>query len=349
MPRGPRLDYFGALHHVMFRGIERREIFLDDTDRNRLLARLSRLIPETNAAVYAWAFMPNHVHLLVRPGPSGLSKLMQRLVGWHAASFNRRHQRHGHLTQNRFKSILVEEDAYFIELVRYLHLNPVRAGLVRSIDQLDDYPWTGHSRLMGAFVAPWQDVDFVLAGFGHAVGCARRAYRDFVVAGWTQGPRSDLQGGGLRRARGCWRWVDNLPRGREADTCDERILGGPEFVQRVLTLMNAAHRAKTLPMAFDRPTDLRTLVERGARLWHQRPDTITSSCKKRAAADARAAICFLAVERLGLGLAEVADQLGISRISVWRGVQRGRVLLARSAGIEPELLALASSRPPPIS
>jgi REP element-mobilizing transposase RayT len=145
MPRGPRLDAPGVLHHVMARGIERREIFEDDADRQAFVVRLEGALRHTGGAVYAWCVLPNHVHLLVRSGWATVGRMMQSLLGGYAGAFNRRHRRSGHLFQNRFKSVLVEEDAYLLELVRYIHLNPVRAGLVAAGGALDRYPWTGHA------------------------------------------------------------------------------------------------------------------------------------------------------------------------------------------------------------
>ena len=112
---------------------------------------------------------------------------MQRVLGGYAREFNRRHHRHGHLFQNRFKSVVVEADAYLLELVRYIHLNPVRAGLLADVAALDRYPWTGHARLMGVVDDGWQAVDSVLSLFGPRIGEARRAYRSFVEAGVAQG------------------------------------------------------------------------------------------------------------------------------------------------------------------
>ena len=117
----------------MVRGIEKWEVFWSDHDRLDLLGHIAALAPETETAIYAWSLMPNHFHLLLRSGPAGLSTFMRRLQTGYAGAFNRRHKRTGHLFQNRFKSILIEEDAYCLELVRYLHLNPLRAGLARSL------------------------------------------------------------------------------------------------------------------------------------------------------------------------------------------------------------------------
>ncbi|MBM4331877.1 MAG: transposase [Deltaproteobacteria bacterium] len=144
MPRQARLDTPGALHHIMVRGINRSQIFDDDEDRSRFLTRLGENILKTHSSLYAWALMETHVHLLVRSGPQGISALMRKLLTWYAQYYNRRHRRTGHLFENRYKSILCEEENYLLALVRYIHLNPVRAKLVKTMGELDLYPWTGH-------------------------------------------------------------------------------------------------------------------------------------------------------------------------------------------------------------
>ena len=124
MPRGPRLDAPGTLHHVMVRGIERAVIFRDDADRADFLARLAALAEGGAVIVYAWALLPNHAHVLLRTGGRALARSMRALLTGYAGAFNRRHKRSGHLFQNRYKSIVVEEEPYLFELVRYIHLNP---------------------------------------------------------------------------------------------------------------------------------------------------------------------------------------------------------------------------------
>ena len=116
--------------------------------------------------VYAWALMPNHAHLLIRTGVEPLSRVMRRILTGYAVSFNRRHKRTGHLFQNRFKSILVEEEPYFLQLIRYIHLNPLRSSLVASLDELDAYPWSGHPVLLGRRECAFQECRYVLARFG---------------------------------------------------------------------------------------------------------------------------------------------------------------------------------------
>ena len=154
MPRQPRLDAPGLLQHVMARGIERRKLFRDDKDRGSFLERLAIILEETQTQCYAWALIPNHFHLLLRTGATPLSKVMRRLMTGYAVTFNKRHKRSGHLFQNRYKSVVCEEDAYLLELIRYIHLNPLRAKLVQDLKELDKYPWTGHSAILGRRTNP---------------------------------------------------------------------------------------------------------------------------------------------------------------------------------------------------
>ena len=133
MPRRSRIDAVGALHHVIARGVARRKIFFEDKDRDDFLDRLGTILKESDCACYAWALMSNHFHLLLKTGSVGLSTVMRRLLTGYAVTFNKRHHRWGHLFQNRYKSILCQEEAYLLELTRYIHLNPLRAKLVAGI------------------------------------------------------------------------------------------------------------------------------------------------------------------------------------------------------------------------
>jgi len=209
----------------MVRGIDRGRIFFTEDDRVDLLDRLGLLAPKLGSRVYAWSLMPNHFHLLVRTGQGRISTVMRRLLTGYAGAFNRRHRRCGHLFQNRYKSILVEEESYFLELVRYLHLNPLRAGLVRDLEELDGYRWSGHAVLMGNLAAEWQDCEFVLAQFGPEVGVAQEAYWRFVAEGLSQGRRPELVGGGMFRSLGGKEKIAELKRSKVRLRFDERVLG----------------------------------------------------------------------------------------------------------------------------
>lgn len=167
----------------MVRGIEKRLIFVDDEDRLRFLERLGTVVRETRVRCLAFAIMPNHFHLVVETGPTPLSRVMHRLGTAHAMDFNRRHDRVGHLFQNRFKSKLVRDDAGVLAVVRYVHLNPVRAGLVKSLEALAVDPWTGHSALMGRLRAEFLDAWAVLSLFHPQERAARRELVSWMERG----------------------------------------------------------------------------------------------------------------------------------------------------------------------
>ena len=128
MPRKARIDAPGALHHIICRGIERRKIFRDVEDCHRFLDRMGEVLLDTVTPCFAWALIPNHVHLLFRTGQTPLPTVMRRILTGHAVYFNGRHRRHGQLFQNRYRSILCQEDSYLLELVRYIPvIFPVRS------------------------------------------------------------------------------------------------------------------------------------------------------------------------------------------------------------------------------
>jgi REP element-mobilizing transposase RayT len=188
----------------MIRGIEKSTIFRDDGDRKDFLSRVGNLTEKTKTRILAWALMGNHVHFLLVSGSEGISSFMRKLLTGYAIRFNRKHQRSGHLFQNRYKSIVCEKDSYLLELVRYIHLNPIRALVVKSMKELDYYPWSGHSILMGKQKNDWQEREYVLSYFGKEKRKAIRAYRKFTEEGKGQGRRPELVGGGLIRSLGGW-------------------------------------------------------------------------------------------------------------------------------------------------
>jgi REP element-mobilizing transposase RayT len=234
MPRQARLDAPGTLHHVILRGLEHGAIVKDEMDREAFVTRLGATAQATGTAIYAWALLPNHAHLLLRSGPAGLPRFMRRLLTGYAVTFNRRHKRVGHLFQNRYKSIVCEEDTYFRELVRYIHLNPLRAKLVADLRSLERYPWCGHASILGRLPRPWQDRRTVLGWFGRTEVKAVPAYRAYVREGLSLGRRPDLVGGGLVRSAGGWAEVRALRRQKEPMAADPRILGSGEFVHELL-------------------------------------------------------------------------------------------------------------------
>jgi REP element-mobilizing transposase RayT len=166
---------------VIARGIERRPIFSDDRDRGDFLSRVARIFPECGTGCFAWALMPNHVHMVLRTGDRPLATVMARLLTGYAKRFNERHERVGHLFQNRYLSLFADDDDHLLTLVRYVHLNPVKGGIVTSVDELAAYPWTGHSVLMGRCRAPFQSTAEVLAAFSSDTGAARKVLERWMT------------------------------------------------------------------------------------------------------------------------------------------------------------------------
>jgi REP element-mobilizing transposase RayT len=327
MPRKARIDAPGALQHLICRGIESRNIFLDTTDKNRFVERLGKVLSETQTPCYAWALLDNHLHLLLKTGNVPISKLMLRVLTGYVVSFNRRHKRAGHLFQNRYKSILCQEDTYLLELVRYIHLNPLRAGLVSTMPQLDRHRYCGHSILMGLRHNEWQDVDYVLKFFGKKAGTARDHYREFVAKGIKAGRRPDLMRGGLIRKSGGWTALKAYRQQKDHIKGDERILGESDFVETVLKKQNERlerrYRLQVLGYDFDKT------VARVAQLFEMKPQEILSTVRERLRVKARSVLCFWAVSELGMTGAEVARRLKMSDSGVSRATARGERIVAK--------------------
>ena len=322
MPRKARIDAPGALHHVIVRGIERRKIFLDDADRDRFVERLSVVIDETQTACFAWALIPNHFHLLLRTGNEGVSRVMQRLLTGYAVTFNRRHRRQGHLFQNRYKSILCQEDAYLLELVRYIHLNPLRAGIVGSLSELEKHPYCGYRSFFKTGGRPWQNTEYVLKQFGPTFSTSRRRLREFMEKGIAQGRRDDLVGGGLIRSAGGWTAVKSLRKAGIFQKNDERILGDGGFVERVLSRANEdldrRCRIRAQELTFE------SILDRVKELTSVDPELILSKDRRRETVRARSLACCLAAEELGLTQPEIGLRLGMTQAAVSIAIRRGK-------------------------
>jgi REP element-mobilizing transposase RayT len=194
MARKPRDDAPGAAHHVMLRGIERRAIFDDDRDREDFLRRLSALVPDLGFRCFAWALMPNHVHLVLRSGRARISQLMARLGTGYARRFNERHDRVGHLFQNRYRSRRAFDDVDLMGLVLYVTRNPLSGGLVGDARELEHFPWCGLGSVMGHHPPrPFEAVGEALALFDPDPERARRRLRDWLGSGSGPDPISSAE------------------------------------------------------------------------------------------------------------------------------------------------------------
>lgn len=316
MPRQPRLDAPGALHHVMGRGIEKTNIFLNDEDRADFVQRLAAQSVKGALHVYAWALMHNHFHLLVRTGKQPLASSMKKILTGYVVNFNRRHKRFGHLFQNRYKSIVCEEDPYLLELTRYIHLNPLRAGIVKSMAGLNKYAWSGHSAIMGIIERKWQDRGMILEYFGKNRRKAVLGYDNFIRAGISQGRRPELRGGGLVRSLGGWAQVVSLRKRRMRSAADDRILGSSDFVESLLREAEEKDR-ETLRLT-SKVRDLESLAREIIKREKIKTWELRSGCRKPGVLKARTLFCQLAVKKMGYFGAEVARYLGVTTSAVNR-------------------------------
>jgi REP element-mobilizing transposase RayT len=331
MPRQSRIDTAGALHHIIARGIERRTIFNDDQDRYDFIKNLGLILEQTKTACYAWSLIPNHFHLLLKTSQEPIATVMRRLLTGHAVRYNRRHQRHGHLFQNRYKSILCQEDSYLFELVRYIHLNPVRAKLVSDLDQLDHYPFSGHGVIMGRNEHPWQSSKEVLEHFGNKLVPARCKYKEFVAQGIAEGKREDLTGGGLIRSAGGWTAVKELRESQVHAKSDERILGDGDFVSEILSQTEESFKRHLALKAHG--VDVKFVAKRVAVLLDLAEDDVWREGKFRDVVRARSLLCYWAVRELGESMSSLARRLNISTVAVSKSVTRGAEI-AKSEGFE---------------
>lgn len=296
---GSRLDFLGALHHVYARAIGGLPLFRDDLDRARFLTRVARVFRESGLTCLAWALMETHFHFALITGPIPVWKAMQRIEDGYAKEYNLKYGHSGHVFQGRYGSILVETDRYQSNLGRYIHLNPLKAKMVGSLEELAVYPWTGYAALMGMRAQPFHDVGAALESFGSDPEGARRSLRQ-----WMSGPQSadDLLS---RPVRLVTSW------GNEAAS----VVGGDDFIREILG--RADLRVAELP----RPpaADLKVLLkELGGMGVLRSPASPEPSARQLRVAFAKAAVL-----QHGFRCDAVARFLGLSPSAVSRYVASG--------------------------
>ncbi len=252
--------------------------------------------------------IPNHAHFLLRTERTNLSIFMRRLLTSHAVRFNRRHQRAGHLFQNRYKSLACENDPYLLELVRYIHLNPLRATVVQDMDELDQYPWSGHSVLLGKNRLEGQAVDEVLSLFAPQVISARHLYHQFVRDGMAQGHRADLSGNRPK--------IPPNNQDQNEISPDGRILGSESFREELHT--KHGRNEKTPPKI-----SLSELLRRLAIYYGVAQEELCQRSQAAAIRHGRDVFCYLATRMLHRPGPEAGEFLHIKRSAVSHAVRRG--------------------------
>lgn len=238
--------------------------------------------------IHGFCLMSNHVHLVVEVGDQPLAKIMQNLSFRYTRWVNKKQKRIGHLFQGRYKAILVDRDSYLLELVRYVHLNPVRAKLVRHAHL---YRWSGHCTYVGREMLPWLTTDWVLGQFGTRLAMSRKRYEEFVREGAGEGRRDEFHCGG-----------DD----------DTRVLGDDRFTRR--TLSN--------PVTAPRHVSLDKLIQTVCRDYNLTEKILAKVGRERVASEARSVIGWLAQQRGQITLTEVAQRFGRDVTTLSRGVRQ---------------------------
>ncbi len=305
MPREARLDIAGLTYHITCRGIERKAIFIDEGDYRYFMRTLCRVVAEEVDALYAFCLMPNHVHLLIKPR-TALATCMRRLLTSYAVYFNKRYKRAGHLFQNRYASALVQSGPYFLELIRYIHLNPVRAGVVSGIDSLTSYRYTGYSALMGRkSTVPLAAADVLLC-FANNKRHARLLLKAFMYEGISKEHTGSDTSSHLKAQT-----IADEVNDSRASMIDKRILGDSSFADEVLRKIEE----KRDPVAQE--TRLKKLIEISALYFGISTHDLCSATKNRRIAKARAATIFCGAKRYLLPPKMLADALGVKPSTVY--------------------------------
>jgi len=273
MARKPRIHFSGAVYHVLLRGLDRKPVFRTVGDRRAWEALVEEGCERFGHRVHAFCWMKDHVQMAIEVSDAPLSKIMQNLSFRYTRHFNKQHGEEGPLFHGRYKAILIDPDAYLIDLVRFIHNNPVRSGSAR---QAADYKWSSHQVYLGESERPWVTTERVLGTFGKTARSAVPAFAKFVEAGRDEGERTDLMRG----------------------TDGGRLLGDARFVRKALKP----------PKEVPRPMTLAQLVRLVCREEDVKEATLRNESRARRESQIRQVITYLATE-LGIGsLTALADR-----------------------------------------
>ena len=315
MARQARIDYPGAFQHVIVRGIEKREIFIEEKDKYELINRLTNIITDSSVNCYAWSLMDNHFHLLLQTGETPLSKVMRRLLTGYAIYFNKRYGRKGYLFQNRYKSIVCDKDSYLLTLIRYIHLNPVKANII-EYKKLSKYRWTGHKEILEG-KSDLIKTNEILSYFDKREKVARKQYLEYILDGLNL--KENYEGDGLIRSAGGLKEVIKRKK-EDREIYDDRILGDGCFVEKVLKDMNEKERK------YGNIKNIEDLIEKVSKIYKIDKNEILETRKHRVR-DARAVIVFIGNEELKKTLTEIGKILNISHVAAGKLKAKGKNIL----------------------
>jgi putative transposase len=293
MSRKPRIDFPGALYHVIARGNQKQDIFSNESDYETYLGYLSEYKTRFQFHLYAYALMKNHVHLLMEVGTTPLSRVMQSLQFRYSRHFNWKYKKVGHLFQGRYKAIICDKDSYLLELIRYIHLNPVRSELAKDPAQ---YPWTSHSIYLGKDSNGLVEEDFILSQFGKDGWHTIKNYEDFVLDGLNQGHREEFY-----------------------EVRDQRILGRDEFVERI------GSNKRERPALYDIPKeDIAEAIGRELGISHELMYSLT---RDRQGALGRSFAAYLGRKLCGYSIVDMARHFERDPVVISQQVEKAERLM----------------------
>ena len=299
MPRTPRIEVEGGLYHVLTRGNNRQRLFYDDDDYLKLLTLLEHQKQRLPFYLYAYCLMPNHLHLLIERREDAISAVMRRMLTGYSQHHNRRYGKVGHVFHGRYKSILCQTDQYLAELVRYIHLNPVRAKMVAEPDQ---YRYSGHGAYLGRDRSGLVDVNPLLRYFGAIKTEARKSYLAFVRGG----KGLDVQG-------------------HFYPSEESRLLGSDEFIDSMI------HRIGEVPRKGNRANgtgvqdlNMEALIWATVKASGMGRDDFYGVTKRRAAVLVKEAL-ILAGRQRGASCATLSEVTGLASSGVCRRYEAGRI------------------------
>lgn len=302
MARKPRIQFPGALYHVISRGNQRQKIFRSASDRSRYLQLLSQYQSRYGFRLYAYVLMGNHTHMLVEAGTTPLSKIMQGLQQTYTLYFNRKYRLVGHLFQGRYKALLCDRDSYLLELVRYIHLNPVRSRLVKNPAL---YPWSSHQEYLGKNSANHSRVEtaWVLNQFSGNRSEALRRYRQFVLEAIGEGHRDDLYA-----------------------AKEQQCLGDDDFVESVI---EKVEKEELRPVR----VALEHIEEAVSRKYDLSVEQLRSRSKERRGSFGRLLVGYIGQQLGATTLNEIAKRYGRDQVSLSLGIKRLTEKVAVDSGL----------------
>ena len=303
----------------MSRGIERRRIFTYEDDYADFRDRMSVWLNRSGGKCLAWCLMPNHFHFLVLRGARPLSEIMHHVMTGYAINFNLKHRRVGHLFQNRYKAIICDLEAYLLELVPYIHLNPLRAKLVKDLDDLKNYKWCGHGAVVTGSADGLLDRAELLTHFGSVEGQALEKYDQAMIERARAEGQRDLAGGGLGRSFGGETALHRAFRAGQKVFSDQRVLGESGFVEAVLRAAGEEMKKEKKSRA-----DVLAVVEKMTGVLKTE---IFRHTHERKPVQARALYCYLCAKDAGATGSELTRELKLSPGGVSKLVAKGRILL----------------------